>query len=458
MTLEVGKDGSGKEEETVAAENNEARNTESAITIEGENGILKEPEDYAGDFALEIPEVSAIIDLTEQQPWWSRKRWSSSCLPFLFFESEKEEFQKMKRTGDFGKLRSREDISDTDADRHLDMALRNVRAMDDDRGGRLCGATREYLYMLIASLALYTLDIWTDALMAIDHLFRQRIAYGIFTISFMVAPAIVSILQGIFWSFYYEEKINWRTLILNRDRIFKRLVESIEYASKSRKDYSTIAYNYELFDKQRRVEKYKESNLDDWNSGIKMLCKELSAKKELETIRPRCNASLLQSAPQALLQLIYCFINYPENGYERILIALCVSSSIVNLAWAIHKTHFELHYQEGWANDMESKGYMEFYGILFTKCIRILCLSKAIIIMKNLFSVVWLGYFILLFVTLCYFTTRARIYQHIFNDSSFIPWPLYRMFTLNVEVGLWKLDSIDHFLYFAETLVLVISI
>ncbi|XP_071441210.1 uncharacterized protein [Hetaerina americana] len=319
------------------------------------------------------------------------------------------------------------------------------------------------LMMLLLSMALYFSDMISDLILAGDHFSQGNKVYSYLTITFVFAPFISEtlskfILKSLGWDREYG-RLQWKDVFnFNDFKIIKWMCCSVNYSLKSMKDYRHLAPCHAVLhshrcDKGKRNFTVGREEVVD-STHIYHVFYSMLAWNERFTLQTKLAESLNESAPQLLLQLVIVFKQYVSGNKIGFKTWFCIVTSTLSLSWSMHLSHFNRHYHTGGRvlhNAYEWKArILEFFGNCFVYGSRFLCIS-----LVASFHGVWFVLGALLYLTAIYFVMifasgRKEIYKTLHRYKTTIFWPLHRLFTVPYRIGVWRMDSLDHLLYYSE--------
>lgn len=330
-------------------------------------------------------------------------------------------------------------------------------------------------FMLLLSITLYFSDLVSDLILAVDHYSNGNKDYAGLTLLFVFAPFIADtlsklILKALGWDKEYG-KLKWKDVFSFNDfKIIKWMASSVKYALNSMKNYQVFAPCYadlHSYRCQKGKKEYRTNAAEDESEKadcyqIHTVFSSMLAWNERFTLQTKLAECLNESAPQLLLQLtivIRQFVAGHQIGFKS---WFSIVTSVLSLSWSIHVSHFNRHYHTGGRvlnNSYEWSGrIMEFIGNCFVYGSR---LASICLVTSVLGAWAILGSMLYLFAIYFIMITRSgrkEIYKTLHRYKTTIFWPLHRLFTVPYRIGIWRMDSVDHLLYYIEIICLALSL
>ncbi|KAG8230793.1 hypothetical protein J437_LFUL011357 [Ladona fulva] len=357
------------------------------------------------------------------------------------------------------------------------------------------------LFLLVLSFVLYISDVVSDLVVAGDHYSHGNSHYGTLTLVFVFAPYIAEtlsklILKALGWDKEYG-KLKWKDVFSFNDfKILKWMGSSFRYAVNTWKDYQPIAPCYAELHAYRcrkgKLECKTVAPVKEADSAfIHTVYNSMLAWNERYTLQTKLAESLSEAAPQLLLQLfivIRQFMAGDDVGFRDVdeKFSSAIAQALLSLYPPIlanlvpqppeapelprpltsHERQTDedtgRHYVEGGRvlnNPYTWSGrILEFIGNVFVYGSRL----TAICLVTTMLGAAFVGGFFI-YLAIIYFlmitiSARKEIYKTLHRYKTTIFWPLHRMFTVPYRIGIWRMDSVDHLLFYLEIICMAISL
>ncbi|XP_046382326.1 uncharacterized protein LOC124153272 [Ischnura elegans] len=340
-----------------------------------------------------------------------------------------------------------------------------LQTADMTRGWRRRGAARGAfgLFTLLLSIGLYVADLGSDLALALDHLSRGNKGYSGLTLAFVLTPFLSEtlsklILKALSWDKEYGQ-LMWRDVFnFNDFKIIKWMACSVNYSVRSMLDYRRLAPSYAALHAHRRAKGRMEVRGEEEEEGegehIQRVFCSLLAWNERFTLQTKLAECLNESAPQLLLQLVIVFQQMASQQPIGFKTWFSIVTSTLSLSWSMHLSHFNRHYHPGGRvlnNSYQWRGrILELLGNCFVYGSRLVSLAVAASLFGLWFLLAASLYLIAVYLAMVFCSGRKDIYRALHRYKTTIFWPLHRLFTVPYRIGVWRMDSVDHALFYAE--------
>ncbi|XP_071439705.1 XK-related protein 6-like [Hetaerina americana] len=243
------------------------------------------------------------------------------------------------------------------------------------------------------------------------------------------------------------------------------MIRSVQYAINSVRSYDDIAQFYSILHSNRcnkGKKHFQRESIEEDSSHIQAVFLAMQTWNERFILQTKITEVLNESAPQLLLQLSIATRESLEHNSISFMTWASIMFSIVSFSWTMHQAHSNRHYNSGGRvldNAYSSgKKLMEFLANLFVYCSRVLSICSFTAVHHVWFFFGASVYLLMIYLSLIFFSERKIMYKGLHRYKATVFWPLHRMFTIPYRIGLWRLDSMDHLLFYLETLVLAITL
>ncbi|KAG8230794.1 hypothetical protein J437_LFUL011358 [Ladona fulva] len=327
------------------------------------------------------------------------------------------------------------------------------------------------LIVLFLSFGLYFTDMVSDLVLAGEYFFQGNIHYGTLTLIVVFGPLVAEtlsklILKVLGWDKEYG-RLKWKDVFNCNDlKIVKWMVCSIKYSVNSMRDYTRFGRYYgELH--SHRCSKGKNEYVGAWygegdSNYIQTVFRSMLAWNERFVLQTWLAESLNESAPQLLLQLTIVVKKMMEGSDIGPTTWVCIATSVLSFSWSIHLAHYNRHYREGGKilnNSYKKKGRtLEFIGNCFVYGSRFTAICLMISMLGWVAIAGLFVYLAIIYVLMIWCSARKEIYKTLHRYKTTIFWPLHRIFTVPYRIGIWRMDSLDHLLFYLEIVCMALSV
>ncbi|XP_046387294.1 uncharacterized protein LOC124156845 [Ischnura elegans] len=437
------------------------------------------------------PSIETIRAWVLEKPFYSRRRWKPPTIPFLFYDSERVSVERMKDESTVGitlctppcdsapRFDRGEDVLAGGGDGAADDRLQRGRFRSKrdgfleeclaeaadvlrDPAGVDLEADPWDVVALIFSIALYSLDTACDAAASALHFANGRVFFGAKTALLIAMPYFGALLRSLIWELRnYKNKDFKSTFELKEIFLISNYFKSFECAYKSQKDFTPIASFYKEVDQKRDHSSAPRDDALPIGKRMKYLSRRMGEKYQINEVRLTGLDNLLQTGPQALLQLVYLMdvtILHGRPDLGDIFLKFKLGLSIFVFSWTVQRQHYARHFNPRRNNNCRFVASIyETILLVMVHGSRIGCFTAWILWKPLSFVIFWPCYLLLLSITS--FTLRKFRERGEADESTtarlrrpYAPaWPVYRFYTIDPDVMLWSLSSYDHVLYLLET-------
>ncbi|XP_046387299.1 uncharacterized protein LOC124156853 [Ischnura elegans] len=324
--------------------------------------------------------------------------------------------------------------------------------------------------LLLMMIFLYTGDFVSDLMVAREHYTNDHYTYGSLTLLFVFLPLIAETASKLILKVLGKDKeyvaLRWKDIFtLNDLKIFKRMVRSTQFAINSIRSHKSVATFYSELNCNRcnkGKKHYQREPVKEDSSHIQAVFLAMQTWNERFILQTKITEVLNESAPQLLLQLSIATRECLEHNDISLQSWASIFFSIVSLSWTMHQAHYNRHYNTGGrvldnAYGMKAR-VVEFFGNSLVYSSRVLSICSFTAVHHVWFFAGATVYLLLLYLSLAFISERKIMYKGLHRYKATVFWPLHRMFTIPYRIGLWRMDSVDHFLFYLETAVLALTL